>query len=36
MWEAGRVVGIVNLGVTGNRISDVWMVLNPEKLSQWI
>jgi DNA-directed RNA polymerase specialized sigma24 family protein len=36
MWEAGRVVGIINLGVTGNRISDVWMVLNPEKLSQWI
>jgi RNA polymerase sigma factor (sigma-70 family) len=35
MWEDGRVVGIVNLGVVGATISDVWMVLNPEKLSLW-
>lgn len=31
----GRVEGVVNLRVTGGRIADVWIVLNPEKLSRW-
>jgi RNA polymerase sigma-70 factor (ECF subfamily) len=40
LWEDGRIVGVVNLGVVnlgvvGSAISDVWMVLNPEKLSLW-
>jgi len=35
MWEDGRIVGVVTLGVVGTTISDVWMVLNPEKLSLW-
>jgi RNA polymerase sigma factor (sigma-70 family) len=35
MWEDGRIVGVVNFGVVGTAISDVWMVLNPEKLSLW-
>jgi RNA polymerase sigma factor (sigma-70 family) len=35
MWQDGRIVGVVNLGVAGSTISDVWMVMNPEKLSLW-
>jgi RNA polymerase sigma factor (sigma-70 family) len=35
MWEDGRIVGVVNLGVADSVISDVWMVLNPEKLLLW-
>ena len=35
MWHDGRIVGVVNLGVAGSTISDVWMVMNPEKLSLW-
>jgi RNA polymerase sigma factor (sigma-70 family) len=35
MWHDGRIVGVVNLGVAGSTISDVWMVMNPEKLLLW-
>lgn len=35
IWDEGRVIGIVNLGVNDERITEVWMVLNPEKLSMW-
>jgi RNA polymerase sigma factor (sigma-70 family) len=35
MWQEGRIVGVVNLGVAGSTISDVWMMMNPEKLSLW-
>jgi RNA polymerase sigma-70 factor (ECF subfamily) len=35
LWEDGRIVGVVNLGVAESRVSDVWMVMNPEKLSLW-
>jgi RNA polymerase sigma factor (sigma-70 family) len=35
MWLDGRIVGVVNLGVAGTMISDVWMVMNPEKLLLW-
>jgi DNA-directed RNA polymerase specialized sigma24 family protein len=35
MWQDGRIVGVVNLGVVGSTISDVWMMMNPEKLQLW-
>jgi RNA polymerase sigma factor (sigma-70 family) len=35
MWQEGRIVGVVNLGVAGSTISDVWMMMNPEKLLLW-
>jgi RNA polymerase sigma-70 factor, ECF subfamily len=31
----GAVVGVVSVGVRGTLISDVWMVLNPDKLTAW-
>ena len=33
--RAGAVVGVVSLGVVGDAVSDVWIVLNPEKLGAW-
>jgi Sigma-70, region 4 len=35
LWVEGRVVGVATLLVTANRITDVRMVLNPEKLTFW-
>ncbi len=35
MWEEGRIFGVVTLHVVAGRVSEVWMVLNPEKLTQW-
>jgi len=35
MWNDGRIVGVVNLGVAGSTVSDVWMMMNPQKLSLW-
>jgi RNA polymerase sigma-70 factor (ECF subfamily) len=29
------VEGVVNLRVADGRIGDVWIVLNPQKLSRW-
>jgi RNA polymerase sigma factor (sigma-70 family) len=34
-WDEGRVVGVVNLGVAGDVVTDVWMMLNPTKLSMF-
>ncbi|MZD07677.1 sigma-70 family RNA polymerase sigma factor [Streptomyces sp. SID5785] len=31
----GRVVAVVSLHVVGRRITDVWVVMNPEKLTNW-
>lgn len=31
----GRVEGVVNLRVADGRVGDVWIVLNPEKLTRW-
>jgi RNA polymerase sigma-70 factor (ECF subfamily) len=33
--EAGTVRGVFNFRVAGDRITDVWIVLNPAKLSRW-
>jgi RNA polymerase sigma factor (sigma-70 family) len=35
LWEEGRIVGLVTLEVLGEQITNVRMVLNPEKLSLW-
>jgi len=35
MWEDGKIMGVVTLVVVGGVISDVWFVLNPDKLSMW-
>ncbi|MGY1842078.1 RNA polymerase sigma factor SigJ [Modestobacter sp. SYSU DS0875] len=36
LWRDGDAVrGLLVLGVTGDRATDVWIVLNPEKLTRW-
>jgi RNA polymerase sigma factor (sigma-70 family) len=35
LWDAGRIAGVVTLEVAGGRVTNVWMVVNPEKLSLW-
>lgn len=35
LWDEGRIIGVVTLEVLGGRITNVRMVLNPEKLSLW-
>ncbi|GAA3055410.1 RNA polymerase sigma factor SigJ [Pseudonocardia yunnanensis] len=35
LWVEGRVVGVVTLEVAMDRVTDVRMVLNPEKLTLW-
>jgi RNA polymerase sigma-70 factor (ECF subfamily) len=33
--DAGRVRGVFNFRVAEDRITDVWIVLNPAKLTRW-
>jgi RNA polymerase sigma-70 factor (ECF subfamily) len=35
LWDEGRITGVVTLEVLGGRITNVRLVLNPEKLSLW-
>lgn len=35
MWEAGRIVGVITMDVTTGRVTNVRIVMNPEKLSLW-
>ncbi|MGY1841753.1 MULTISPECIES: RNA polymerase sigma factor SigJ [unclassified Modestobacter] len=36
LWREGDAVrGLLTLGVTGDRATDVWIVMNPEKLTRW-
>jgi RNA polymerase sigma-70 factor (ECF subfamily) len=35
MWDEGRIVGVVTLEVFNGLITDVRMMLNPDKLSLW-
>lgn len=35
IWDEGRIIGVVTLEVLGGLITDVRMVLNPDKLSLW-
>src|SRR5262249_35528650 len=32
----GAVVGVMSLRVTGAKVADVWIVLNPDKLRHWV
>jgi RNA polymerase sigma-70 factor (ECF subfamily) len=34
--RGGIVVGVVSLGLTGAKVSAVWIVLNPDKLRYWL
>jgi RNA polymerase sigma factor (sigma-70 family) len=34
-WDEGRIVGVVTIVVAAGVVSDVWMVLNPQKLTMW-
>ena len=34
-WREGRIGGVITLGVTAGVVSDVWIMMNPEKLSSW-
>lgn len=33
--DAGRMLGVLNLDVRGGRVSDVWLQVNPHKLTAW-
>jgi RNA polymerase sigma-70 factor (ECF subfamily) len=35
LWIEGRVTGVVTMDVIGGRVTDVRMVVNPEKLTLW-
>lgn len=35
LWVEGRVAGVVTMDVSGGVVTDVRMVLNPEKLTLW-
>jgi RNA polymerase sigma-70 factor (ECF subfamily) len=38
LWDEGSVFGVVNFGVASEneaRISDIWMLMNPNKLLNW-
>jgi RNA polymerase sigma factor (sigma-70 family) len=35
LWDEGRIFGVVTMLVVGGRITDVWMMMNPDKLSLW-
>ena len=32
----GQFYGVISFGVEGGRVADVWLVLNPAKLSSWL
>lgn len=33
--RAGRVCGVVSMNVRGGLVTDLWIVLNPDKLQHW-
>jgi DNA-directed RNA polymerase specialized sigma24 family protein len=38
MWDEGSIFGVVNFGVTSeaeSTVSDIWMLMNPNKLLNW-
>jgi len=34
-YDGGRVAGVLNLRIRACRVSDLWAVLNPDKLRHW-
>ncbi len=35
IWEEGRIIGVATLHVVDGSVADVWIVVNPDKLSLW-
>jgi RNA polymerase sigma-70 factor (ECF subfamily) len=35
IWEEGHIMGVVTLNVVEGSVADVWIVVNPDKLSLW-
>lgn len=35
LWEEGRIFGVVTFEVGGGLVTDVRMMMNPEKLTLW-
>ena len=38
MWDGGSIFGVVNFGVTSesaSTVSEIWMLMNPDKLLNW-
>lgn len=35
LWDEGRIIGVVTLEVAAGRVTDVRMMMNPEKLTLW-
>jgi RNA polymerase sigma-70 factor (ECF subfamily) len=33
--RAGRAEAVVSIGVTHQRVTELWIVLNPDKLARW-
>jgi RNA polymerase sigma-70 factor (ECF subfamily) len=33
--DAGRVVAVMSVGFVGRRIGQIWMTVNPSKLTRW-
>ena len=33
--EGGQITGVVNLGVVDDLVAEIWIVLNPDKLTLW-
>jgi DNA-directed RNA polymerase specialized sigma24 family protein len=35
LWDGGRIIGVVTVIVVAGVVSDLWMMVNPDKLSMW-
>lgn len=35
LWDEGRIIGVVTLDVAAGRVSDVRLMMNPDKLTLW-
>ncbi|MHA7986039.1 sigma-70 family RNA polymerase sigma factor family protein [Rathayibacter sp. CAU 1779] len=35
LWDEGRVIGVVTLGVAAGLVTDVRLMMNPDKLTLW-
>jgi len=35
LWDAGRIIGVVTLDVVGDAVTDLRLMMNPDKLTLW-
>ncbi|WP_208378800.1 hypothetical protein [Cumulibacter soli] len=35
LWDEGRIIGVVTLDVVAGLVSDVRLMMNPDKLTLW-